>query len=88
MDISEVMKEFQRVVVDKERARETIHVRRLQRLTNKRMGTHLTLDGEVGPQTIRAVARLEKRFGGVGRPRVPDPVVLTRANMGMFKLIA
>ena len=89
LDISKLQGEFLRVVVEKKTPRQSVDVRRFQRLFNARMGgTDLKLDGMVGSHTLNAAGAMEKKYGGTGRPRVPDQTLLLRANQGMFKLVA
>jgi hypothetical protein len=50
-------------------------------------GDDVKLDGLVGPRTLARWSDLEHRYGGTGRPRVPDTTVLHHANKGMFQLV-
>lgn len=68
--------------------RYSVDVRRCQRLMNARLGRDdVKVDGLVGPRTLARWADLERRYGGAGRPRVPDATVLRNANKGMFQIV-
>lgn len=79
--------EFLRVVNGKS-PRQSIDVLRCQRLMNARLaGPKLHVDGFAGPMTLNRWGVLERKYGGTGRPRVPDRAALTRANKGMFQIV-
>lgn len=68
--------------------RYSIDVLRCQRLLNARLGgDDVQADGYVGPKTLARWGDLEHKFGGTGRPRVPDRTILTRASKGMFQIV-
>lgn len=87
LDVSKVRDAFRHAAVTG-KPQYSIDVRRMQRLFNARLGTRLELDGLAGRATLEAAARFEKKYGGEGRPRVPDGAAIRKANQGMFKIVA
>lgn len=87
LSVGKAHDEFLRVVQG-HAPRFSIDVRRCQRLMNARLGRDdVAVDGIVGPRTLARWSDLERRYGGTGRPRVPDRTVLRNANKGMFQLV-
>lgn len=79
--------EFLRVVQGHQ-PRYSIDVLRCQRLMNARLGRDdVKVDGLAGPRTLARWGDLEHRYGGTGRPRVPDGTSLRHANKGMFQIV-
>lgn len=88
ISVHKAHEEFFRVAVERRQPRYSIDVRRCQRLMNARLGRDdVKVDGLVGPRTLARWADLERRYGGTGRPRVPDATVLRNANKGMFQIV-
>lgn len=86
LDISK-LRDAMLVAVKGGKVEKSIDVLRYQRLMNARIGAGLKVDGYAGEKTLNASARMERKYGGGGRPRVPDDKTIRNANKGMFRVV-
>lgn len=76
------------VTTDKFPTKPTFRARAIQRSLNTKVRAGLTIDGVIGPKTVGAYRRWERKIGVEGRPGVPDKHALRRLFKGTVYFVS
>jgi hypothetical protein len=88
VSVQRVHTDFLIALADKVKNKPTFRGRALQRCLNRKVGAGLTVDGVVGPKTVDAYRKWERKVGGEGRPGIPDKKSLRRLFRGTVYFVS